>query len=125
MTIEKPTKAVELKPQTARVKGARLAREWLPEPGWHREHGWTDAEAAEVLEEFRDYWCALSGARAVKLDWQATWRNWLRKTARDRRRGPQQWHDTVATSSPRVQQALTLADKLEAADRVAAVSTLW
>jgi uncharacterized protein YdaU (DUF1376 family) len=29
-------------------------------------------------EKFKDYWTAKSGKDAVKLDWQATWRNWIR-----------------------------------------------
>jgi hypothetical protein len=33
------------------------------------------------LDKFRDYWCAKSGADGTKLDWEATWRNWVRKAA--------------------------------------------
>jgi hypothetical protein len=44
----------------------------------------TNAGASQKLidyetEQFRDYWCAVPGARGVKLDWPATWRKWLRK----------------------------------------------
>ncbi|MFQ2209981.1 hypothetical protein ACK31V_04620 [Aeromonas caviae] len=28
---------------------------------------------------FADYWQALPGAKAVKLDWEKTWRNWIRR----------------------------------------------
>lgn len=28
---------------------------------------------------FIDYWIAQPGARGVKVDWAATWRNWMRK----------------------------------------------
>jgi hypothetical protein len=31
-----------------------------------------------VLESFRDYWLAASGAKARKHDWDATWRTWCR-----------------------------------------------
>jgi hypothetical protein len=31
-----------------------------------------------VGEQFRDYWSAKAGSGATKLDWQATWRNWVR-----------------------------------------------
>jgi hypothetical protein len=31
-----------------------------------------------VFSEFRDYWIAVAGQRGVKLDWDATWRNWVR-----------------------------------------------
>lgn len=32
--------------------------------------------------EFVDYWRAESGAKASKVDWVATWRNWMRKAHR-------------------------------------------
>lgn len=38
-----------------------------------------DAEAS--TRRFVDYWRAESGAKATKLDWIATWRNWLRRDA--------------------------------------------
>ena len=31
-------------------------------------------------DAFRDYWTALAGSRAVKVDWIATWRNWIRNS---------------------------------------------
>ncbi len=31
-------------------------------------------------EKFHDYWIALSGQKAVKSDWVATWRNWIRRS---------------------------------------------
>jgi hypothetical protein len=31
-------------------------------------------------EAFRDYWVGLAGAKAVKVDWVATWRNWIRNS---------------------------------------------
>jgi hypothetical protein len=33
------------------------------------------------FDKFCDYWLAASGAKAVKLDWRATWRNWCRNVA--------------------------------------------
>jgi hypothetical protein len=111
-------------PTRARARGTRLDREWLPDPAFHRGTGWTDAEAGEVLEEFRDYWCAKAGANATKLDWQATWRNWLRKTARDQRRGPRGWHGQ-ATTTTRVSEALALADRLDRQDSAAPQDRLW
>ena len=31
-----------------------------------------------LAEQFRDHWIALAGAKATKVDWAATWRNWVR-----------------------------------------------
>lgn len=32
-------------------------------------------------EAFRDYWLSKPGANAMKLDWDRTWMNWMRKIA--------------------------------------------
>ena len=32
----------------------------------------------QVFERFRDYWRGVPGQRGTKLDWEATWRNWVR-----------------------------------------------
>lgn len=36
------------------------------------------------LASFRDYWNSKGGKDAAKLDWQATWRNWIRKAGKSR-----------------------------------------
>jgi hypothetical protein len=36
---------------------------------------------SDHIEEFRDYWTAKPGPGAVKLDWDATFRTWLRNAA--------------------------------------------
>ncbi|MDE1906005.1 MAG: YdaU family protein [Rhodospirillales bacterium] len=33
---------------------------------------------AETFQRFRDFWISQPGAKGVKLDWFATWRNWVR-----------------------------------------------
>jgi len=37
-----------------------------------------DLNALEVFAGFRDYWIAKAGKDGIKLDWLATWRNWIR-----------------------------------------------
>ena len=37
-------------------------------------------ELQRVFDEFKDYWIAVPGSKGVKLDWLATWRNWVRRT---------------------------------------------
>lgn len=36
-------------------------------------------ELQRVADEFKDYWLAVPGAKGVKADWLATWRNWVRR----------------------------------------------
>lgn len=33
----------------------------------------------DAWERFRDYWLSVPGAKGRKLDWAATWRNWVRE----------------------------------------------
>lgn len=44
---------------------------------WCRQER-ADLNAEEVAAKFRDYWVAVPGAKARKLDWPATWRNFVR-----------------------------------------------
>jgi len=39
-----------------------------------------DIDVRQVAEQFKDYWIAQAGQKGVKLDWDATWRNWVRNT---------------------------------------------
>lgn len=40
-----------------------------------------DVSTEAETERFRDYWRAKAGRDACKLDWDATWRNWMRRAA--------------------------------------------
>ncbi|WP_424807696.1 hypothetical protein [Rhodococcus sp. 27YEA15] len=48
-----------------------------------------DIDLAAELRIFRDYWIAQPGAKGVKLDWDATWRNWVRRARPTARPGAQ------------------------------------
>jgi hypothetical protein len=65
-------------------KGSRLPADWRlsseqiewalgAQPSWDAEH------TLKVGEAFRDYWTSKPGREAAKLDWDATWRNWVRR----------------------------------------------
>lgn len=41
-----------------------------------------DLDAALTFDRFADYWAAVPGAKGRKLDWFATWRNWVRSEKR-------------------------------------------
>jgi uncharacterized protein YdaU (DUF1376 family) len=38
----------------------------------------SDLDPIKVWDGFHDYWIAVPGAKGVKADWFATWRNWVR-----------------------------------------------
>jgi uncharacterized protein YdaU (DUF1376 family) len=81
---DKPEPDTEKKEREANAspkKGSRLPADWvLPRTWgeWAVEQGLSVETVRRQGEMFRDYWIAQSGAKAVKLDWQATWRNWIR-----------------------------------------------
>jgi hypothetical protein len=64
-------------------RGARLPKSWHPsgrDIGFAQSRGMTNAQFEAESEKFRNYWTAKSGASATKLDWEATWRNWIINT---------------------------------------------
>lgn len=61
-------------------RGTRLPADWVLPPDWAK---WASSERPElnvkkVAERFRDHWIAKPGKDGLKLDWFATWRNWVR-----------------------------------------------
>jgi hypothetical protein len=51
-----------------------LPKDWAD---WAKQER-PDLDLRSVGEQFRDYWSAKAGSGSTKLDWQATWRNWVR-----------------------------------------------
>lgn len=78
-----PSKDSSSKSPRARTRGTRLPDSFTISPemrDWAKEHVPQLAGAGET-EKFIDYWRAQPGQRGVKLDWPATWRNWMRRAA--------------------------------------------
>lgn len=72
-------------------KATRLPADWsLPDDwrDWAAKEGLPDP--GREAERFRDHWHAKAGRDACKVDWQATWRNWVRNSQdfRKKRDGP-------------------------------------
>ncbi len=77
-------KKKESKKDSSRARGTRL------EDGWRLPKSWgewalnnfhvTPEEVRNAAASFRDHWHSQSGAKAKKVDWQATWRNWCRNS---------------------------------------------
>lgn len=62
------------------TKGSRLSPSWQPssEDLAYCQRKRPDLDPVETAEGFRDYWIAQAGSKAVKADWSATWRTWVR-----------------------------------------------
>lgn len=93
-------------------RGSRLPEDFTVTPEmvtWARET--TPLVGAQATEEFMDYWRAQPGQRGVKMDWVATWRNWMRKAQqiaedqRDRRRPAGNYGDARVTPLSPAQRA--------------------
>lgn len=87
-TSEKSNAVVEKPAKVPSTRGARLSATWVLPRSWGLEAqrlcpGLTVERIREIADEFRDYWVALPGSKACKLDWEATWRNWVRKEGRN------------------------------------------
>lgn len=85
-------KIEEPKPKrTTTDRGSRLTITELPDD-WKAfaEQEEPDLDPQRLFENFHDYWNGLSGAKAIKKDWTATWRNFVRSfhNAEDWKRRP-------------------------------------
>lgn len=71
-------------PRAPPGRATRLPPDWAPSPAAvtlaHQE-GLSDEQLGRELARFRDYWRSAGGANARKVDWDAAFRNWLRKAA--------------------------------------------
>ena len=82
-----PETETERETETKKNKrGSRLAQDWVltKSLGEWAQTERPDLNIRQVAEQFKDYWIAQAGQKGVKLDWAATWRNWVRnsKTAK-------------------------------------------
>ena len=70
------------KPIKENKRGSRLPSEWfVPKEmaEWATKER-PDIDVYYVAMQFKDYWISQPGQKGVKLDWDATWRNWIRNT---------------------------------------------
>jgi hypothetical protein len=62
-------------------RGTRLSPDWAPSEALRAEAlvKFPSVDIDFETDSFVDYWVAKAGASAVKLDWDLTWRGWLRR----------------------------------------------
>ena len=68
-------------------KGTRISDDWvlskkLGEWAQSEKPHWSIDKIRSEADAFKDYWLSVAGSNGVKNDWDATWRNWVRR-ARD------------------------------------------
>lgn len=84
---ETETERETYKPEAEKSRDAtasRLPADWFPsnDDVSFCEQERPDLKPSDVACRFRDYWIAQPGAKGRKLDWSATWRNWVRNEKR-------------------------------------------
>lgn len=110
--------AAQPDPAPAKAKtprATRLPTDWQLPAEWEawalaEQPSWTPEGVRRVADQFRDYWTAKGGADARKVDWEATWRNWVR-----REKSPGLGHAPTAGHAP-----LNRQEALEARNRAVA-----
>lgn len=89
-----PPKEINSSPTSLRSetkRASRLPNDFEPDIEFAISQGLSRAQAVIEAAKFRDYWTAKSGKDATKLDWPATWRNWIRNASKHstpRQQGP-------------------------------------
>jgi len=76
-----PTYKEKRETKVSPKRGVRLDENWTlskPLGDWAISQGLTEKQARDQADRFRDYWIAQPGQKGVKVDWGATWRNWVR-----------------------------------------------
>jgi hypothetical protein len=98
-----------------RKRGRRIPDDFQVTPdmvAWAREHV-PHVDGRAETERFTDYWRAKPGRDACKLDWPATWRNWMRRAAEQQ--APRGRHSRQAEIEALFDRAMVRAQAREAA----------
>ena len=64
-------------------RAARLPENWVLSKAcgeWAVGEGYSIEAIRIEAEKFKDYWIGVGGTKGTKLDWPATWRNWIRNS---------------------------------------------
>ncbi len=63
------------------IRGSRLPNDWIAPQDFidYCNSQRPDLDANFIADGFKDYWISQVGSKAVRADWLATWRNWVRR----------------------------------------------
>lgn len=67
---------------STKKRATRLSDDWFLPMEWGQwcvSEGYAQDVIRREADNFKDYWHSKAGANATKLDWEATWRVWMRK----------------------------------------------
>lgn len=63
---------------SSKKRACRLPDDFQPDMAFATAAGLNLSQANTEAAKFRDYWIGQGGQKGTKLDWDATWRNWVR-----------------------------------------------
>lgn len=92
---------VDLKNKDAQKKAIRIPEDFVPSEDHYALAKELGVNCESEFQSFRDYYLGISGAKGLKLDWPATFRNWLRNSLQYRGNG----HVGRSTGSKYVERA--------------------
>lgn len=103
-------------------RGSRLAKDMLFPSEWLTfcKQQRPDLQPLQTFEQFQDYWCAKPGKDGVKLDWFATWRNWVRNQKATKPNPA----DNIRTTVPASNEPDAALEKIKADERITRPPTL-
>jgi len=84
-------------------KGTRLSETWTLPPEWVEDglnEGLSVYDIERDAKKFKNYWLGKPGAGGIKLDWHATWRNWVISSAERLGKKPPNRPTTPAAPPP-------------------------
>lgn len=69
-------------PPKKKTQASRIPEGWQPSDSLiaYAEQQLPNVDAERLAEAFTDYWRAAAGEKARKVDWDATWRTWVRRS---------------------------------------------
>jgi len=110
------------KPIDKNKRGSRLAQDFVLSKEWIEfcVSQRPDLHPAQTFDQFIDYWTAQAGQKGVKLDWNATWRNWVRSTHAPKRNPA----DIVRLTVPSKNEPDPALEKIKADDKKAVPPSL-
>lgn len=123
-TSEAPTTRTKTSTRTAGTdRGHRLPDDWQPPDDViaRMRAQFPDIDLRAEHAKFVDYWHATPGARGRKADWNATWRNWIRRADEHRRQSRPPANGYGATGSRtghKIQGYLNFAQEINARGNV-------
>lgn len=98
-------------------RGTRIKDDWvLPKDWgeWALAEGWPEHAIRLEAQKFHDHWKAAPGQKGVKLDWQATWRNWMRNS---KSRKNQRFGENDPTTTDPTLDAIAIAARMRRTSR--------